>query len=173
MTGASEATASAPARATTYAILRAQRGDGGEGGHAQRHGVENVDLEDLLPIRPRQTRDPIAQAESERNRHDVARAFQRHEISPPAVRFAAFEALHLEAERHARHEEEQRRGHPAYELREDVGAALADVEAREGIEGVALEHDHHGQAAHPIEERKALHMAPGAAGRSTLSISTN
>ncbi len=140
-----------------YAVARAQCGDGGERGHPQRHGVENVDFEDLLPIRPRQTRDPITQAESERNRHDVPRAFQRHEKSPPGVRFAAFEALHLKAERHARHEEKQRRGHPADELREHVGAAVADIQAREGIEGVALDHDHHGQAAHPIEKGVSVH----------------
>ena len=105
---------------------------------------------------------PVGEPKQEGDAQDVGRAPQGEAPAPPPAGLAAFEAIQLEGERHARHEEEQRRGHAAEELREHIGAALAQIHPREGIEDVALDHDDHRQPAHPVEERESLHKQSAA-----------
>src|SRR5213595_845509 len=99
---------------------------------------------------------PVGKAEEKSDSQNVAPAPQRDQPSPQRLAFAPLQALHLKRRGYARHKQEQRRGHPADELRQNKVTARKEVHTRELIEHVAFNHNNHGQSPHQVEKRKSL-----------------
>ena len=143
-------------RGDTRAGFGRHQRDGREDGHGEPHAVQDVHLQQALPRQVRQRHQRVVEAEQEGQQEKVARAppeFEQPFAARPGV---PVERIHLEGEGHAGHEEEERRRHAAHELREHVRAAGARIRVRQRVEGVALDHEDHRQAAGPVQVSKAV-----------------
>ena len=106
---------------------------------------------------------PVGETEGESNGQDVAGALERDQPAAQRVGLTALQALHLKSRGHSRHQQKQRRRHAPDELGEHIRSALAQIQTRERIKGVALDHDDYGQSTHPVQERKSFHLENPAA----------
>ena len=78
---------------------------------------------------------------------------RRHGLDSRRARLSIWKAVVIPG-----HEQKQRRRHAAHKLRQHVRAAVARIQARKGVERVALDHDDHRQPAHPVEKGESFHL---------------